>query len=114
MVLFPAGLTTNSINTNPNYTVGGFESRDINFAAYETHNAIGTMVTNKDNAAKLTCEIVGVKELTYVGNDTPAADKFTITDAAGDFDADGIHVMCLDTDFINLGLPYILRVEELA
>jgi hypothetical protein len=54
-----------------------------------------------------------VKELAYVGNATPGqVDKFTITDSGGNFDADGTYVRLLDTDFINLGLPYTLRISE--
>ncbi len=106
--------TTNTIGTNPNYTIGGFETRDVSFLAFEEYNAIGTMASNKDNANKITCEIVGVKGLTYVGNTTPAADKFTITDSGGTFDADGDYVRLLDADFIGLGLAYDLRIEEIV
>ena len=109
-----SGISKASISADPTYTVGGFESRDVAMAAYEHYNPIGTQVSNKDNANKLSCEIVGVKELEYVENTTPAEGKFTITDSGGNFDADGTYVRCLDTDFIDLGLPYTLRIEEAA
>ena len=76
--------------------------------------AIGTQVSNNNNASKLSCEILGLKDLTYIDNTTPAADKFTITDAAGNFDADGTYLKILDPPVLSSGLTYDITIEESA
>lgn len=103
----PAGLQATTITTNPTYTVGGFEERDINFAgdpSYPREIAIGTQVSDKDNPNKLVAYDHLSQLLTYVaGTDgnpvsTPVSLSFTITDGAGNYDHDGTYYYWLDDD----------------
>jgi len=107
-----AGNTVSSITTNPDYTVGGFEERDVAMARFDQYNAIGTMVSNKNNASLLNCEVPEYgKTLTYVGSVTPTTDGFTITDSSGNFDADGDYVRCLDSNIYDAA-AYTMRISE--
>ena len=110
-----SGLTTAAIGTNPTYVIGGFEERTLDPAPYATLAAIGTMVTNEDNAANLIATRVGVGSLEYVGNDTvPQAGKYTIADSGGSFDADGDYFLWLDTAAAGVGLDEEFTIEESA
>lgn len=109
----PAGLQTTTIGTNPDYTVGGFEQRDIEFSQFEEYNPIGTMASNKDNANLITCEAVGIGALTYYTDTNQHSMGFTITDSAGNYDPDGNYVRCLDSNIYD-NVDYTLRIEEAA
>lgn len=116
-----AGTTTNTLEDAPawqgngssQYTVGGFESRDIAMAQFDEFNPIGTQVSNLNNAAKLSCEAVGIGVLAYKTNTTQndGGREFTVVDSGGNFDADGDHVRCTDGDIFN-NQAYTLRTEE--
>ena len=107
-----AAKNVTSIGTNPNYTIGGFESRDVAAARFTQYVAIGTQVSNLNNAAKVTCFIPETgHNLTYVGSVTPTVDGFTITDSAGAFLATGNYVRCLDSNVYD-NIAYTMRVQE--
>jgi hypothetical protein len=102
-----------SITGDATYVIGGFEQRDVSLLQFDKWEPIGTMATNKDNPNKITCEYVGIGAGTYVANTTEEAGtrKFTITDASGDFDADGTYCRCLDPDIFD-NVDYTMRIEE--
>jgi len=108
-----AGTIVAVIGTNPNYTVGGFEQRDIAIAKFDQFDPIGTMGTNLDNPNKLIAEYVGIGTAVYVTNttDDPGSRKFTIVDGAGVFDPDGSFVKCNDSNIFDV-IPYTIRIEE--
>jgi hypothetical protein len=111
-----AGTTVAAIGTYPNYTVGGFESRDIVANQFEKFKAIGAQVSNLNNPSKFKCEFVGIGVGTYRADvtETAGAKEFTVTDVSGNFLATGTYVRCLDPNIFNNLTTYTMRVEEIV
>tara|TARA_B110000196_G_scaffold315412_1_gene324982 strand:+ start:1131 stop:1466 length:336 start_codon:yes stop_codon:yes gene_type:complete len=93
-----AHLNTTSLSDNE-YRVAGFYERQLsNIPQFTSEVAIGTQVSNRDNANRLDAEFVGVADAVFVQNTTndPGSRKFTITDGAGNYDPDGTHIKSND------------------
>lgn len=107
-----AGTVTNAITGDAQYTLGGFVSRDLPFAAYQTETSIGTSV---EDFSKLTAGIftatnqASVKQ--SIGTMPPVTNGYTI-------DATGVNpttLEWLDTDAAatnSTGTAQIENVEE--
>jgi len=98
-----AHFDTTTLNSNE-YRVAGFYERTIaDIPQYTAEAAIGTIVSNRDNANLLDAEFVGVADAVYTTSavDDPGSRKFTITDGAGNHDPDGTHIKSCDSSVHN-------------
>jgi hypothetical protein len=107
-----AGITTNSISTNPNYTLAGFSSRTINASPNSLGAGLADIGTTVSNTSNVTFENVseggtasnGGTIYTYqsysdgiqLDNSYDVNNKFTICNSSGLTDSDGSFVFNLD------------------
>jgi hypothetical protein len=107
-----AGITTNSISTNPNYTLAGFSSRTINASPNSLGAGLADIGTTVSNTSSVTFENVseggtapnGGTIYTYqsysdgiqLDNSYDVNNKFTICNSSGLTDSDGSFVFNLD------------------
>ena len=107
-----AGITTNSISTNPNYTLAGFSSRTINASPNSLGAGLADIGTTVSNTSNVTFENVseggtasnGGTIYTYqsysdgiqLDNSYDVNNKFTICNSIGLTDSDGSFVFNLD------------------
>lgn len=109
-----------AVTTNPDYNVGGFESRELTVPAWPNREAdIGCLVVD---TTKLTCDNPSDEPSAYsyvatVGDDTPTYNNnFTISDGADAHDADNQYFYNCDflNASINLGGTQTVDIEETA
>lgn len=107
-----AGITTNSISTNPNYTLAGFSSRTINASPNSLGAGLADIGTTVSNTSSVTFENVseggaapnGGTIYTYqsysdgiqLDNSYDVNNKFTICNSSGITDSDGSFIFNLD------------------
>lgn len=107
-----AGITTNSISTNPNYTLAGFSSRTINASPNSLGAGLADIGTTVSNASSVNFENIseggaapnGGTVYTYqsysdgiqLDNSYDVNNKFTICNSSGITDSDGSFVFNLD------------------
>jgi uncharacterized Zn ribbon protein len=100
-----------SITSGSNYTIAGVVERDLTVPALSQLVAIGTTVSNINN---LVVSYKGADLLTYFGSTAQQSKGFTITDSAGNVDANGTHVYLTDAAFAgsNTSGTLVLEFEE--
>jgi len=107
-----AGITTNSILTNPNYTLAGFSSRTVNASPNSLGAGLANIGTTVSNTSNVTFENVseggtapnGGTIYTYqsysdgiqLDNSYDVNNKFTICNSSGLTDSDGSFIFNLD------------------
>lgn len=91
-----SGLTGSAITAGSIYTVGGISSRTLTVPAFSRTVAIGTQVTDQ---TKTTCSIAGGAALTRYTDNTPRAGGYYISDASGNYLANGTYVALSDVSF---------------
>lgn len=109
-----ANVSGNTITAGSAYTVGGFSMRQVTFAAFSQHEAIGTQVTD---ISKVTAKYSGTgSNLTLRSDTSNFFQGFTITNSSGVYSATGIHLFITDADFAgsNTTGTLILEVSEVA
>ena len=104
-----ANVVGNTITSGANYTVGGFTTRQITFAAFSQYEAIGTFVTD---ISKVTAKYAGAgSNLTLQNSTANVFQGFTIVDAAGNYDPTGGYIFITDADFAGSNTTGTLIVE---
>lgn len=104
-----AGVTGTTITSGASYTIGGFTTRTITFAAFSQIAAIGANVTT---IAKTTAKYTGAGSNLVLQNST--ADMFqgyTITDAAGNYNPNGGYLFITDQAYAGANTSGTLQVD---
>lgn len=98
-----------TITAGANYTVGGFATRTITFAAFERYHAIGTTIGQIN---KVTAKYSGTANNLTLYNDTgDHFQGFTIVDAAGNYDANGGYLFISDAAFAASNTSGTLQLD---
>jgi hypothetical protein len=102
-----------TISAGGTYTVGGFSSRVITFAAFERFHTIGTQVTD---FTKVTASYTGSSTLTRRTDTLDAFQSFTITTSDGAYSGTGSYLFISDLAFsgANTSGTLQLTVQEAA
>ena len=104
-----AGVTGNTISSGAAYTIGGFATRTLTFAAFSQLAAIGTPVAN---IAKVTAKYTGASaNLTLQNSTAQAFQGFTITDAAGNYNPNGGYLFITDQAYAGANTSGTLQVD---
>ena len=104
-----ANVSGSTITAGANYTVGGFVMRQVTFAAFSQHEAIGTAVTD---ISKVTAKYAGAgSNLTLQNSTANVFQGFTITNAAGTYNTTGNHIFITDAAFAGANTTGTLIVE---
>ncbi len=108
-----ASVASSTITSGASYTVGGFATRTITFAAFERYHAIGTTVVD---ITKVTSSYTGSSSLTRRTDTADTFQSFTIVDASGNYDPTGGYLFISDAAFAgsNTGGTLQLDIAEAA
>lgn len=103
-----ANVIGTTITSGGTYTVGGFPTRTITFAAFERWHAIGTNVTD---ITKVTASYTGATTLTRYTDTGDHFQGFTIVDAAGNYDPTGGYLYISDAAFAGSNTTGTLQLD---
>lgn len=104
-----AGVIGNTISSGAAYTIGGFATRTLTFAAFSQLAAIGTNVAN---ISKVTAKYTGnANNLTLQNSTVNAFQGFTITDAAGNYNPNGGYLFITDQAYAGANTSGTLMVD---
>jgi hypothetical protein len=104
-----AGVIGNTISSGAAYTIGGFTTRTLTFAAFSQLAAIGTNVAN---ISKVTAKYTGnANNLTLQNSTANAFQGFTITDATGNYDPNGGYLFITDQAYAGANTSGTLMVD---
>ena len=104
-----AGVTGNTITSGAAYTIGGFTTRTLTFAAFSQLAPIGTNVAN---ISKVTAKYTGnANNLTLQNSTANAFQGFTITDAAGNYNPNGGYLFITDQAYAGANTSGTLMVD---
>jgi len=104
-----AGVIGNTISSGAAYTIGGFATRTLTFAAFSQLAAIGTNVAN---ISKVTAKYTGAaSNLTLQNSTANVFQGFTITDAAGNYNPNGGYLFITDQAYAGANTSGTLMVD---
>lgn len=104
-----AGVTGTTITSGASYTIGGFTTRTLTFAAFSQIAAIGTNVTT---IAKTSAKYTGATaNLVLQGSTADAFQGYTITDAAGNYNPNGGYLFITDQAYAGANTSGTLQVD---
>jgi hypothetical protein len=104
-----ASVIGNTITAGASYTVGGFATRTITFAAFEQYHAIGTLIGNID---KVTAKYSGTaNNLTLFKDTVDHFQGFTIVNAQGQYDPNGGYLFLTDSAYAQSNTTGTLMVD---
>lgn len=103
-----ANVNGTTLTAGGTYTVGGFPTRTITFAAFERYHAIGTTVVD---ITKVTASYTGASVLTRYADTDSHFQGFTIVDAAGNYDPTGGYLFISDEAFANSNTTGTLQLD---
>ena len=98
-----------TITSGASYTVSGFATRTVTFAAFSQIAPIGTTVTT---IAKTTAKYTGATaNLTLQASTANVFQGYTITDAAGNYDPNGGYIFITDQAYAGANTSGTLQVD---
>lgn len=103
-----ANVVGTTLTAGSTYTVGGFPTRTITFAAFERYHAIGTTVVD---ITKVTASYTGASTLTRYADTDSHFQGFTIVDASGNYSATGGYLYISDEAFANANTTGTLQLD---
>ena len=103
-----ANVAGTSITAGASYTVGGFPTRTITFAAFARYAAIGTTV---GDVTKVTASYTGGSVLARQTSTTNVFQGFTIVNAAGNYDPFGGFLYISDAAFAGSNTTGTLQLD---
>jgi hypothetical protein len=103
-----AGVTGSTITSGASYTVGGFATRTITFAAFERFHAIGTNIVD---ITKVTASYTNSSVLTRQTSTASVSQGFTIVDATGTYSPTGGYLFISDADFAGANTTGTLQLD---
>lgn len=103
-----ANVVGTTITAGSTYTVGGFPTRTITFAAFERYHAIGTTV---GDITKVTASYTGAASLTRQTSTADVFQGFTIVDASGNYNANGGYLYISDAAFAGSNTTGTLQLD---
>jgi hypothetical protein len=103
-----AGVTGSTITSGASYTVGGFATRTITFAAFERFHAIGTNIVD---ITKVTASYTNSSVLTRQTSTVDVTQGFTIVDATGTYSPTGGYLFISDSAFAGANTTGTLQLD---
>ena len=103
-----SGITSNTIASGENYTIGGLTARTLIMPALSQLVAIGSTVAD---FTKTRAQYVGADELTRQASTDELVKGFTVTDDQGNYDPNGGYLFLTDSAFAGANTSGTLEVE---